>query len=225
MKSGDSFADDSTSKKSSAITLVSYRKTDDYFNSDQIVISTATTGSSSSSSGGGGRTTTASSSSSSTTMGSDAAAVASIATTSLPETASLAAINTQTKLSMIKAELLAASKVSSTPVQQQKQFMQPQQQQPPQPVAPPRRESLSKGAVEAKIAHTYAASASDLLFGSDKHASSDENSAVKRVNDLSADLKQVYIIHQLFRLVQFHLIRFYVATKIGQLISRFVPRP
>ena len=48
-----------------------------------------------------------------------------------------------------------------------------------------------KDAIEAKIANTYAASASDLLF-TDRHASSDENSAAKRVNDLSTDLKQVH---------------------------------
>lgn len=129
---------------------------------------------------------------------------------------------TQTKLSLIKADLLASK--MSTPVQTQQQLQQTHSQSQPsfqpvqqtqlsQPQPQPqlqqqtswsssnqsRRDSTSmRDAIEAKIANTYAASASDLLF-TDRHASSDENSAAKRVNDLSTDLKQVHTSYEFTR--------------------------
>lgn len=159
------------SKKS--ITLVSYRKTDDYFNNDRVIINTIT-----------GNNSSCSTTSSSTTMAENTGAAASLGSANGIETSSMVS-DTQTRLSLIKADLLAAK--ISTPVPQPASMLQKQQST----IESSRRESMSmKDAIEAKIANTFAASASDLLF-SDRHASSDENSVAKRVNDLSVDLKQV----------------------------------
>jgi hypothetical protein len=146
INSGDSFVENyDLSKKS--ITLVAYRKTDDYFN-DRVVIST-------------------NSSSSSTTMGSEQSDTTSISN------------DHQSKLSLIKADL--AAKISLAPVSN--------------------KESSIKSAIESKIANSYTASASDLLF-SDKPSCADDNSVSRKVNDLSADLNQVNFIVNLSNVIK-----------------------
>jgi hypothetical protein len=178
MNSGDSFVENYGSSKKS-ITLVSYRKTDDYFNSDRVIINTK----------GTNTNTTTSSSASSTTMGSTDGG--GVGLTTPTEGASNAQIDNQTRLSMIKADLLASK--MSTPVRQTSSTQSTTASATPS-TASSRRNSAIKGDIGAKIANAITnASASDLLFGGDRHASSDENSAAKRVNELSDYLKQVSV--------------------------------
>ena len=99
MNSGDSFVENYGSSKKS-ITLVSYRKTDDYFNSDRVIINTNGTNTNTNTN------TTTSSSASSTTMGSTDGG--GVGLTTPTEGASNAQIDNQTRLSMIKADLLAS---------------------------------------------------------------------------------------------------------------------
>lgn len=185
MNSGDSFVENYGSSKKS-ITLVSYRKTDDYFNSDRVIINTNGTNTN--------INTTTSSSASSTTMGStDGGGGVGLTTPTegaSSSSSSNAQIDNQTRLSMIKADLLASK--MSTPVRQTSTQSTTASATPS--TASSRRNSAIKGDIGAKIANAITnASASDLLFGGDRHASSDENSAAKRVNELSDYLKQVSV--------------------------------
>lgn len=188
MNSGDSFVENYGSSKKS-ITLVSYRKTDDYFNSDRVIINT---------NGTNNTNTTTSSSASSTTMGStDGGVGLTTPTEGAGSSSSNAQIDNQTRLSMIKADLLASK--MSTPVRQTSSTQSTTASATPS-TASSRRNSAIKGDIGAKIANAITnASASDLLFGGDRHASSDDNSAAKRVNELSDYLKQVSVsIHSIF---------------------------
>lgn len=150
VNSGDSFVENYETAKS--ITLVAYRKTDDYFN-DKVTIST-------------------SSASSSTTA------------TSPTENFDNSITNlnkTQTKLSLIKADL--ANKTPGGAIRLQETASAPSQ------VSMSQHRGSIKSAIETKIANSYAASASDLLFNDNKQPS--EERKMKDMNDLSNGLNQI----------------------------------